>query len=767
MATPSHTLHECPPADELDQLIHGRLSSARSAALTEHVGGCLCCQDRMEGVAAGGDPALTSTIRHCDRDRPPAGSALWPALSAVAAEVNGTAIFPDDPETDSSGELKLDFLSRSDSPDRIGTLGPFEIVRVVGRGGMGVVLHAYDPCLRRDIAIKVLDPQLAGNEVARKRFCREARAAAAVTHENLVAVHQVDEDGSSGLPYLVMQLVIGESLDQRLKHVKKFPALDVARLGMQAAAGLAAAHAGGLIHRDIKPGNILLEHGSDRVKLTDFGLARAAEDVKLTRTGFVAGTPLYMAPEQARGDVVDARADLFSLGSVLYEAATGTPPFDGKTPLAVLRRVADETQASLRTLDSAVPQWLSDVIDRLLAKEPADRFQTAAEVAEIFSTELARTQALPGYEEPVGLCGNTRPSAYALRPPRQKVCWKSVALRSLQWIGGAAIGGLVVGLWPSEPTPSFPQDSSATTIPTTAASDPVLPPLPLLPSKNGPIWSVGFTPDGQTLVVGAEDGSVRLVDPKDGHVRRTLAPMGGNVWSVDVSPDGQHLVVTCDDSEVKVYNLQTNAVEFTFPQPTSTKTGVFSPDGKLLATGDRNATIRVWDMSTQIPTELEKHHGTVHSLAFSPDGKRLASAGSDGAIKVWDLNHPEKKPDSLEEHSGSVYGVAFSPNQAIPRLASAGWDGTVRIWDARNGNLLHTLQGHTGDVWGVSFGQGGKILASGGSDGTVRIWDVETGKELHVYRGGSRGVHCVRFAKDGTTLAAAGRDGQVRVWEVK
>src|SRR5207248_7471518 len=204
----------------------------------------------------------------------------------------------------------------------------------------------------------------------RQRFCREARAAAAVTHDNLVAVHQVDEDEPSGLPYLIMQLVHGESLEQRLKRVHKLGVPEVARLGMQAAAGLAAAHAGGLIHRDIKPGNILLEAPVDRVKLTDFGLARAAEDVKLTRTGFVAGSPLYMAPEQARGDEIDHRADLFSLGSVLYEAAAGTPAFDGKTPLAVLRRVADETPAPLYTVNQDVPAWLSDIVDRLLAKNP-------------------------------------------------------------------------------------------------------------------------------------------------------------------------------------------------------------------------------------------------------------------------------------------------------------------------------------------------------------------------------------------------------------
>jgi hypothetical protein len=766
--TPDSPCPDCPPTRELERLIDGRLPDAESAAVTEHVGRCAGCQERLDALAAGGDSLLTTTVRQCSHGRPPADSAMWPALSAVAAEVSATAVFPSTGDTRPSGEHDLSFLRPSSLPDKIGTLGEFEIIREVGRGGMGVVLHAFDPCLQRDVAVKVLDPQLANNDVARQRFCREARAAAAVTHENLVAVHQVDEDEASNLPYLVMQLIAGESLEQRLKRVGKLAAGEVAKLGQQAAAGLAAAHAGGLIHRDIKPGNILIEEGTDRVKLTDFGLARAAEDVKLTRTGFVAGTPLYMAPEQARGDAVDHRADLFSLGSVLYEAATGTPPFDGKTPLAVLRRVADETQPALRDVDPQVPVWLSDVIDRLLEKEPADRFQTATEVADIFSTELARSQVLPGLGEKVGPCGEVLSSAYTLRP-RKPICWVSVSRRVLPWVGGAVFGGLLVALIPGGgPAPGVPE---VVTVPVVvpvppAAPDPGPPPLVMMPGKFGPVWAVGFAPDGQTLAVGAEDGTVRLLDPKDGSVRRTLGKMGGNVWSVDVSADGEYVVVASDDSAVKVFNMQTLAPAYSLPQPTSTKSAVFSPDGSYLATGDRNATIRVWDMSTQIPTELLGHRGTVHGLAFSPDGKRLASAGSDGSVKVWNLDDP-KVPVSLEEHAGAVYGVAFSPDPDTPRLASAGWDGTVRIWDARNGAQLHTLKGHVADVWAVSFGQGGKVVASAGSDGTVRVWDVESGKELQVYRAGDRPVHAVRFARDGFTLAAGGRDGNVRVWEVK
>src|SRR5262249_18321383 len=213
-----------------------------------------------------------------------------------------------------------------------------DVLRVIGRGGMGVVLHGHDPCLQRDVAIKVIDPELAGNETARARFCREARPAAAVPPQNPVAAHPGDEDEHPKLPYLIMQLVNGESLEQRLRRVGKISVFEVTKLGKQAAAGLAAAHAGGLIHRDIKPGNILLEADTDRVKLTDFGLARAAEDVKLTSTGFVSGTPLYMSPEQARGDEADHRSDLYSFGAVMYEMLAARPPFEGKSPLAVLRQ---------------------------------------------------------------------------------------------------------------------------------------------------------------------------------------------------------------------------------------------------------------------------------------------------------------------------------------------------------------------------------------------------------------------------------------------
>ena len=234
---------------------------------------------------------------------------------------------------------------------------------------MGIVLKAFDPALHRAVAIKVLAPQLATNNSARQRFAREARAAAAIRNEHVVAIHAVDE--WKGLPYLVMEFIPGRSLQDRIDRTAPLDITSILRIGMQTAAGLAAAHAQGLVHRDIKPANILLENGVERVKLTDFGLARAVDDASLTQSGVVAGTPLFMAPEQARCETVDHRADLFSLGAVLYAMCTGRSPFRASTTLGVLRRVSDDPHRPVREVNPEVPHWLAAIVDRLLAKDRA------------------------------------------------------------------------------------------------------------------------------------------------------------------------------------------------------------------------------------------------------------------------------------------------------------------------------------------------------------------------------------------------------------
>jgi hypothetical protein len=375
----------CPSIGLLKDLLAERLPSPVQGRLAAHLENCIACQHRVEGLTAGQRswPFLARKLS----EHPPAPE---PALRKVMERLKEDKEEETRDEPVFAGDLPLDFLSPSDKPGQLGRLERYEVLEEIGRGGMGVVLKAFDPSLHRVVAIKVLAPQLATSGVARKRFLREAKAAAAVTHDHIVTIHAVDE--ANGLPYLVMHYIAGQSLQQRIDKEGPLELTEVLRIGMQTASGLAAAHGQGIVHRDIKPANILLEDGVQRVKITDFGLARAMDDASLTQSGFVAGSPLYMAPEQARGEALDHRADLFSLGSVLYTMCTGRPPFRAANTLAVLRRVSEDVPRPIRETNPEIPDWLVAVIEKLMAKEPADRYQSAGEVVEALGKQLAQMQ---------------------------------------------------------------------------------------------------------------------------------------------------------------------------------------------------------------------------------------------------------------------------------------------------------------------------------------------------------------------------------------
>lgn len=255
---------------------------------------------------------------------------------------------------------------------------------------MGIVLKGFDAALSRYAAIKVLSPHYASSGAARQRFAREAQAAAAVVHDNVIGIHGVYE--FNRLPYLVMPYVKGESLQKRIDRAAPLSVAEVLRIASQSAKGLAAAHDQGLVHRDIKPGNILLPANVERVIITDFGLARAADDASLTRSGVIAGTPQYMSPEQAKGDPIDHRSDLFSLGSMMYAMCTGHPPFRAESPYGILRRITDNEPRSIRDINHDIPDWLEAIVLKLLKKQPDHRYLTAAEVATLLEDCLAHVQ---------------------------------------------------------------------------------------------------------------------------------------------------------------------------------------------------------------------------------------------------------------------------------------------------------------------------------------------------------------------------------------
>lgn len=315
-----------------------------------------------------------------------------PALEQMFA--GGTSYQAPDTQTNINplpehGAFDLSFLQPSSVPGSLGRLGHYEIQQVIGQGGCGIVLKAFDELLQRVVAIKVMAPHLAATSPARKRFLREARAAAAIRHENVISILAVEEQP---IPYLVMEYIAGSTLQQKIDSSGPFAAIDVARLGEQIARGLDAAHSLGLIHRDIKPSNILLEQGSDRVKITDFGLARTADDASITQSGTIMGTPLYMSPEQAMSQPLDVRSDLFSLGSVLYALTCGRPPFRAANTLAVLKRVAEDEPRPIREIIPEAPDWLVALIAKLHAKNREDRFGSAKEVAELLGSCLMESQ---------------------------------------------------------------------------------------------------------------------------------------------------------------------------------------------------------------------------------------------------------------------------------------------------------------------------------------------------------------------------------------
>ncbi len=373
----THTKQHCSTHDQLLTFLRGQLGVREETELQQHLDDCISCRERLESTAA--DASVWNEAKE------------FFGNGALHASSRGTS---DEHEENLQGSQRirqvLESLGPTDDPESLGRIGGYEVTGVVGAGGMGVVLKAHDRSLERIVAIKVMAPHLASSGSARKRFAREAKAAAAVLHPNVIAIHSVSSEDAN--PYLVMPFVRGASLQKRINSQGPLPLKDTLRIGSQIAAGLAAAHEQGLVHRDIKPANILLEEGVERVTITDFGLARAVDDASMTCSGVIAGTPQYMSPEQARGEPIDARSDLFSLGSVLYAMCAGRSPFRAETTYGVLHRISTEVPTSVCEVNSDVPVWLGHVIERLMAKRPDDRFGSAAQVAELLEGCLAYVQ---------------------------------------------------------------------------------------------------------------------------------------------------------------------------------------------------------------------------------------------------------------------------------------------------------------------------------------------------------------------------------------
>ncbi len=439
----------CPSPDQLKQLLLGHLDEQQAEPLLRHLGRCAACArtaDKLEiegplvQAVRQGIPLARSAVQSVQKGlserlerlgRSPANDDTPSPRSATSPPTDGA--LPGASAATEAGNFS--FLAPAQSADELGRLGSYRVLRVLGRGGMGVVFLAEDVDLQRSVALKVMLPEVADKPAARERFLREARAAAKLEHDHVVTIHQVGED--RGVPYIAMPLLKGASLEDWLRRRNEShpgappPLAQVLKLGREIAQGLAAAHAVGLIHRDIKPANVWLDASAGgRVKILDFGLARPAEgagEQNLTQSGMILGTPAYMAPEQAQGQKVDGRADLFSLGVVLYRLCTGELPFRGHDAMSTLLAIVMSDPAPPEAMRAGVPASLNELVMKLLAKDPEKRPASAGDVV----------KALRAIENELRAAGPPPPSA----PPEQRQSADDPTLAEPPPVPRAAPGG--------------------------------------------------------------------------------------------------------------------------------------------------------------------------------------------------------------------------------------------------------------------------------------------------------------------------------------
>lgn len=532
-------MQKCRSEVEWRQLLAGDLPPRAETELSAHLDRCRPCSrlvDRLQD--ADSVAALIRAVPSSDRE---------PLPPDLAERARGLRRRASQEESWRASSSASPLLAAEPTPAGVhAEFGPFRLVRRLGSGGMGIVWEAVETALERRVALKVIQPEIAGDPDSRARFLQEARAAAAVVSDHIVSIYQVGE--IEGTPYLTMPLLPGQTLHRWLASGRRATVAESMHIVREAAKGLAAAHAAGLVHRDVKPANLWLEAPKGRVKLLDFGLARPAAGGSQTHPGFIIGTPGYLSPEQCRGEKVTGRSDVFALGVILHELLTGQPPFPAKDTVAQLLAVAIETPPAATQLNDAVPPELARLGARMLAKEPLER-PSAEEVAaelRLLERRLRSAAAPPAPDALPGLASanvdteappretqregrgapRKRQGAQAT-PPARRWRWAAAAgLAVLALLGGAALRSA----WPTA-TPPAGTPPAATPMAAAPAGKLVVyvpgPPVPVKALRDGKeVGGTLATPKGGVIELPAGIYQLKLAE-KDQHLE-VVSPEGGS-----------------------------------------------------------------------------------------------------------------------------------------------------------------------------------------------------------------------------------------------
>jgi serine/threonine protein kinase len=669
--------------------------------------------------------------------------------------------------------------------DLIGrTLGTYKIIDEIGHGGMANVYRATQPSIGREVAIKVLPPHFLQDRTFVRRFTREVQVIARLQHPHILPVYDFGEQ--DGLPYIVMAYMPGGTLADHIRKVGALPLAEVARLVEQIADGLDHAHQKGIVHRDFKPSNVLLdEHGN--VYLADFGIAKVAESTtQLTGSGII-GTPAYMAPEVTRTDKVTHLVDVYALGVSLFEMLTGQHPYPSDTPVGVLLAHAAEPIPDITRSRPDLPVGVQHVIDRAMAKEPADRYQSAGALTGDLRAVLAgQTPLTEPVNRPAGSghistirMAPTRPVAGRL--PRQNMAMIIGAVAIVAILGGSVALGVpsmiaqssiaqVLGGPPATATPG------SQTLPTAEASPtlnvaPTLEPSPvplsdrILAGHSDAVSSIALSPDGKLLASGALDKLVILWDLQTDQPVRTIETPD-EVYSMVFSPDGERLLVGGQNGTLSAWFADTGkpAFEARMFLPSWQIDVAIAPNQAIYAVASRDKNVALYDAARDEWLRVAEHASPIWSVAYSPDSSTLAAGGEDGSITLRAVQTDEVLY-TLEGHTDGVTCLAFSPDGKM--LASASRDMTVILWDLATGSKLYTLSQHTGPVNSIAWSSDGKTLASASDDGTLILWDAAIGVSVDTFESGGNQIISTVFSLDGTRVAAGMQDGSVALWKTE
>ncbi|MEV5570374.1 serine/threonine-protein kinase [Spirillospora sp. NPDC052269] len=686
----------------------------------------------------------------------------------------------------------------------------YRILGLIGRGGMGRVWRAHDTELDREVAVKeLLLPEGVDDEGRREwyaRTAREARAAARLHHPGIVTVHDRVLD-SDGRPWIIMELVRGRSLSDLVRADGPLPARRVAAIGRQMLDALTAAHAHGIVHRDVKPANVLLS--GDRAVLTDFGIAALAGDVAVTRTGATPGTPGYMAPEQVRGEPATPGSDLWSLGATLYAAVEGRPPFTGATPGAIFVSVATEEPPEPVRAGPLTP-----VIAGLLAKDPSARSDPATVAAALTAIADGREPPPPSVQPtwPVAAPGPPTPGPptpgpptpgpsvpgppapgppvpdpLAVRPttpysptpdafappggPSGRLRRRAPLLRVAAAAGAVVLvaGGVTVAL-----TLRGSGDTPPRRQPTKAAA---VAPKDLILGSQG-VLDLTYLPDSRELISVSISAPSRLWDVTTGRVLANVDDIvHGSGEFAAASPDGRTVAMD-KGSSVGLWDVRTQRVTRTFPLPGGDKSGIpstaaFSPEGDTLAIGtysnDKGPhNVMLWNVGQNGVERTFDNGGTtgISHVVYSPDGTQLATADLT-QVRLWDLTGAGRLIGTLGGVDGVVADIKFSPDGTELAVNTTGLG--IRLWNLKTRTLTNAFNGGgTDDSNQMAFSPDGALLAGrdAGDHDVVDLWNTKTGAIVRKLNGHTKEVRAVAYAPDGSSVAAASTDGTIRVWRV-